>query len=49
MMEHNNTGLLFTPKDALSLAKEIENFYRISQLRLQLGHDARHKLWKHLP
>lgn len=41
MMEHNKTGLLFTPNDALSLATEIENFYCNSQLQLQLGHNAR--------
>lgn len=41
MMEHNKTGLLFTPKDAASLATEIEKFYRDKQLSLQLGHNAR--------
>jgi glycosyltransferase involved in cell wall biosynthesis len=41
MMEHNKTGLLFTPKSAASLAAEIENFYRDGQLQLQLGHNAR--------
>lgn len=41
MMEHNKTGLLFTPKDALSLASAIENFYLNSELRLQLGRNAR--------
>ena len=41
MMEHNKTGLLFTPKDAESLATEIERFYRDSRLQLQLGYNAR--------
>ena len=41
MMEHGKTGLLFTPKDAASLATEIETFYRDKQLSLQLGHNAR--------
>ena len=41
MMEHGKTGLLFTPKDAASLATEIEKFYRDQQLSLQLGHNAR--------
>ena len=41
MMEHGKTGLLFTPKDAASLATEIETFYRDQQLSLQLGHNAR--------
>ncbi len=41
MMEHGKTGLLFTPKDAASLAMEIERFYRDKQLSLQLGYNAR--------
>lgn len=41
MMEHKKTGLLFTPKNALSLATEIENFFHDNQLQLQLGHNAR--------
>jgi glycosyltransferase involved in cell wall biosynthesis len=41
MMEHNKTGLLFTPKDPVSLASEIEKFYLDSELQLRLGHNAR--------
>ena len=41
IMEHNKTGLLFTPKDALSLATEIKKFYTDSELQLKLGHNAR--------
>lgn len=43
MMEHNKTGLLFTPKDPVSLASEIEKFYANSELTLRLGHNARLK------
>ena len=41
IMEHNRTGLLFTPKDPVSLATEIKKYYFNSELRLQLGHNAR--------
>ncbi len=41
MMEHNKTGLLFTPKDPISLATEIKKFYLNSDLQRQLGHNAR--------
>jgi glycosyltransferase involved in cell wall biosynthesis len=41
IMEHNRTGLLFTPKDSVSLATEIKNYYFNSELRLKLGHNAR--------
>jgi glycosyltransferase involved in cell wall biosynthesis len=44
IMEHNKTGLLFTPKDALSLATEIKKFYTDSELQLQLGHNARRQV-----
>ena len=41
IMEHNRTGLLFTPKDPVSLATEIKKYYFNSELRHQLGHNAR--------
>ncbi|MCD2451821.1 glycosyltransferase family 4 protein [Methylicorpusculum oleiharenae] len=41
MMEHNKTGLLFTPQDALSLAAEIEKYYQSKELRLTMGRNAR--------
>jgi len=40
IMEHNMTGLLFTPKNPLSLASEIKTFYFNSELQLKLGHNA---------
>jgi len=41
MMEHNKTGLLFTPKDANSLANAIEIFYNSATLRTKLSQAAR--------
>jgi len=41
MMEHNKTGLLFTPKNALLLAEQIETYYNNSELRSTLGQNAR--------
>jgi len=41
MIEHLKTGLLFTPKDAMALATEIERLSNYPQLALQLGHEAR--------
>ncbi|WP_404355935.1 glycosyltransferase family 4 protein [Methylotuvimicrobium sp. KM1] len=41
MMEHNKTGLLFTPKDATSLAEQIERYYKDNELRKALGKNAR--------
>jgi glycosyltransferase involved in cell wall biosynthesis len=41
MMEHEQTGLLFTPGDAQSLADTIEKFYRSKSLRDTLGENAR--------
>ncbi|MBU2571530.1 MAG: glycosyltransferase family 4 protein [Gammaproteobacteria bacterium] len=41
MMEHDKTGLLFTPKDAASLAEQIERYYKDSELRTALGKNAR--------
>lgn len=41
MMEHSKTGLLFTPRDALSLAEQIEAYYNDDQLRSTLGQNAR--------
>ena len=33
IMEHNRTGLLFTPKDPVSLATEIKKYYFNSELQ----------------
>jgi glycosyltransferase involved in cell wall biosynthesis len=41
MMQHEETGLLFTPRDARSLADAIEKFYRSKTLRAILGANAR--------
>ena len=41
MMQHEETGLLFTPRDAQSLADAIEKFYRSKTLRTTLGANAR--------
>jgi len=41
MMKHNKTGLLFTPKDAASLAEQIERYYEDANLRATLGKNAR--------
>jgi len=41
MMEHEKTGLLFTPKDAFSLANAIELFYNSATLRTVLSQAAR--------
>ena len=41
MMEHNKTGLLFAPKNALSLAEQIEAYYNDRELRSTLGQNAR--------
>ncbi len=41
MMEHNKTGLLFAPKNAHSLAEQIEAYYNNSELRSTLGKNAR--------
>jgi glycosyltransferase involved in cell wall biosynthesis len=41
MMAHEQTGLLFTPGDAQSLADTIEKFYRSKSLRDTLGDNAR--------
>jgi glycosyltransferase involved in cell wall biosynthesis len=41
MMQHDETGLLFTPRDAQSLADAIEKFYRSKTLRATLGANAR--------
>ncbi len=41
MMQHEETGLLFTPRDAQSLADAIEKFYRSKNLRATLGANAR--------
>ncbi|MDT8426771.1 MAG: glycosyltransferase family 4 protein [Methyloprofundus sp.] len=41
MMTHNKTGLLFTPKDATSLANAIETFYNFATLRAALSQAAR--------
>jgi glycosyltransferase involved in cell wall biosynthesis len=41
IMEHNRTGLLFTPNNPASLASEIKNLYADNELQLQLGHNAR--------
>lgn len=41
MMEHNKTGLLFTPKNATSLTEQIERFYRDGKLRSTLGQNGR--------
>ena len=41
MMEHEKTGLLFTPKDAASLAEQIERYYKDNELRKTLGKNAR--------
>ena len=40
IMEHNKTGLLFTPKNELSLAEQIETYYNDSELRSILGQKA---------
>jgi glycosyltransferase involved in cell wall biosynthesis len=41
MIEHGKTGLLFTPKDANSLAEQIERYYKDNELRSKLGKNAR--------
>ena len=41
MMEHNKTGLLFTPKNAPSLAEQIQTYYNDSELRSTLGQNGR--------
>ena len=41
MMQHHKTGLLFTPRDAQSLASAIESFYKSARLRKDLGKAAR--------
>ena len=41
MMQHEETGLLFTPRDAQSLADAIEKFYHSKTLRTTLGANAR--------
>lgn len=41
MMQHEQTGLLFNPRDAQSLADEIEKFYLSKPLRDTLGANAR--------
>ncbi|MEI6334860.1 MAG: glycosyltransferase family 4 protein [Methylococcaceae bacterium] len=41
MMQHEVTGLLFTPGDAQSLADSIERLYRNKTLRFTLGVNAR--------
>lgn len=41
MMVHDKTGLLFTPKDPTSLAKQIERYYKDNELRAVLGKNAR--------
>jgi glycosyltransferase involved in cell wall biosynthesis len=41
MILHDETGLLFTPRDAQSLAAAIEKFYRSKMLRTTLGANAR--------
>ena len=41
MMQHDETGLLFTPRDAQSLADAIEKLYRSKMLRATLGANAR--------
>jgi len=41
MMAHNQTGLLFTPRDAVALANQIERFYQEPELRIRLGQNAR--------
>ena len=40
LMEHNKTGLLFTPNDAVSLATEIKKFHDNADLQWQLGDNA---------
>jgi len=40
MIKHDETGLLFTPRDAQSLADAIERFYRSKSLRATLGANA---------
>lgn len=41
MMQHNKTGLLYTPKDAQSLANAIDSLYKSAKLRSSLGQAAR--------
>ncbi|MGR9117304.1 MAG: glycosyltransferase family 4 protein [Gammaproteobacteria bacterium] len=41
MMDHDKTGLLFTPKNAKSLAEQIERYYHDNKLRETLGQNAR--------
>jgi glycosyltransferase involved in cell wall biosynthesis len=46
MMRHDETGLLFTPRDAQSLADAIEKFYLSKTLRATLGANARSEALK---
>jgi glycosyltransferase involved in cell wall biosynthesis len=46
MMRHDETGLLFTPRDARSLADAIEKFYLSKTLRATLGANARSEALK---
>ena len=46
MMEHNETGLLFSPASAEGLAEAIRNFHDNPDLRLRLGAAARKKALK---
>jgi glycosyltransferase involved in cell wall biosynthesis len=41
MIEHEKTGLLFTPREANSFAEQIERYYKNNELRLKLGNNAR--------
>jgi glycosyltransferase involved in cell wall biosynthesis len=41
MMEHEITGLLFIPKNAVSLAEQIERYFKDIELRKTLGENAR--------
>jgi glycosyltransferase involved in cell wall biosynthesis len=41
MLEHNQTGLLFKPNDAVALATQIERYYLDAELRTRLGKNAR--------
>jgi glycosyltransferase involved in cell wall biosynthesis len=41
MMTHEQTGLLFTPRDSASLAEAINHFYQSAERREQLATAAR--------
>jgi glycosyltransferase involved in cell wall biosynthesis len=41
LMRHEQTGLLFEPKNPSSLASAIERLYKDEALRVRLGHNAR--------